>query len=41
MISSPHSYNIAPIELLFGAIKSVDLNPEQLSTGKTNFSNMV
>ena len=28
MILSPHSYNVAPVELLFGAIKSKELNPE-------------
>ena len=28
MLSAPHSYNVAPIEILFGAIKSNNLNPE-------------
>ena len=28
MILSPHSYNAAPIEMLFSAIKSNDMNPE-------------
>jgi hypothetical protein len=41
MITAPHSYNVAPIELLFGAIKSKDLNQEQLPTGKANFKNIV
>ena len=34
MISSPHSYNISPVEMLFAAIKTKDLNPERLPTGK-------
>lgn len=35
MLLSPHSYNVAPIELLFGAIKNnADLNPDQLPTNK-------
>ena len=34
MLLAPHSYNVAPIELLFGALKNSDLNPEQLPTGK-------
>jgi hypothetical protein len=34
MLLSPHSYNVAPIELLFGAIKTNLLNPEHLPTGK-------
>ena len=28
MISSPHSYNIAPVELLFGAIKTGNMNEQ-------------
>ena len=27
MLLGPHSYNVAPIELLFGAIKNENLNP--------------
>ena len=34
MLLSPHSYNVAPIELLFGAIKTKNLNPEEVPTGK-------
>ena len=34
MILGPYSYNVAPIELLFGAIKTGFNNPDQLSTGK-------
>ena len=34
MLLSPHSYNVAPIELLFGSIKNANLNPEQLPTAK-------
>jgi hypothetical protein len=41
MISSPHSYNIAPIELLFGAIKTGNLNEQQLPTSKGGFSNII
>ena len=41
MISAPHSYNISPIEILFGAIKSKKLNEDQLPTGKSNFKNVV
>ncbi len=34
MLLAPHSYNVAPIELLFGAIKNANLNPGNLPTGK-------
>ena len=34
MLSSPHSYNISPIEMLFGAIKTGNLNPSDLPVGK-------
>jgi hypothetical protein len=34
MLLAPHSYNVAPIELLFGAIKTGNLNPGSLPTGK-------
>lgn len=27
MLLAPHSYNVAPIEMLFGAIKANELNP--------------
>jgi len=27
MLLAPHSYNVAPIELLFGAVKTNHLNP--------------
>ena len=30
----PYSYLIAPIELFFGLLKSHDINPNQLKTGK-------
>ena len=32
---SPYSYNVAPIEMLFGAIKTGNNNPDNLPTGKT------
>ena len=32
--SGPYSYSTAPIELLFGALKRGELNPEQKPTGK-------
>ena len=35
MLSSPHSYNISPIEMLFAAIKTGNLNEEDIPTGKT------
>ena len=28
MLLAPHSYNVAPVELLFGAIKNANLNPD-------------
>ena len=34
MLLAPHSYNVAPIEMLFGAIKTNNLNPEGFSTSK-------
>ena len=40
MLSAPHSYNIAPIEIVFSALKSGNLNPEALATGRTGFSNI-
>jgi len=30
MVSAPHSYNLAPAELLFAALKATNLNPTQL-----------
>ena len=32
--SGPYSYSAAPIELLFGALKRGELNPERQPTGK-------
>jgi hypothetical protein len=32
--SGPHSYDVCPIELLFAAFKSVDVNPRLVATGK-------
>ena len=34
MVLAPHSYNVSPIELLFGAIKNTELNKEHLPTAK-------
>ena len=34
LIMGPHSYSTAPCELLFAAIKSKQLNPDGLPTGK-------
>ena len=34
MLLSPHSYNVAPIELLFGAIKTNNINPFDYPSGK-------
>ena len=33
-ISAPYSYSTAPIEYAFGFLKSIDLNPKRLKTGK-------
>ena len=41
VISAPYSYNLAPSELVFAAMKSTHLNLEQLPTGKGNFLNVV
>ena len=34
MFSGPYSYAAAPIEMVFGALKRGELNPERRSTGK-------
>ena len=34
MISGPYGYNIAPVEMFFSGIKSNNLNPELIRTGK-------
>ena len=34
MISGPYGYNIASIEMLFASIKSTNLNPDMIKTGK-------
>ena len=34
MLLFPHSYNVAPVELLFGAIKSKHLNVHEQPTGR-------
>ena len=41
MFSSPHSYNISWLELLFGSIKTGILNPDLLPVGKSNFVGIV
>ena len=41
MTSSPHSYNISWVELLFGAIKTGVLNPNDEPTGRGNFIGIV
>ena len=35
MFTGPHSYDASPIELFFAALKSKDINPLNLPTGKT------
>ena len=35
IISAPYSYDAAAIELYFGQVKSTDLNPGELSAGKS------
>ena len=34
MLSGPHSYNTAPVEMLFGGIKTGNLNVDNLPTGR-------
>ena len=34
LFTGPNSYLAAPVELLFGAFKAVDVNPRKLPTGK-------
>ena len=34
VIGGPYAFSAAPIEYFFSALKSVDLNPEGLRTGK-------
>ena len=41
MFFGPASYNVAPVELMFGLLKKVKLNPDGLATGKQGFSTMV
>ena len=35
------SYNVAATELMFAALKSTQLNPEGLQTGKKAFPNII
>jgi hypothetical protein len=41
MMSAPHSYNTSWVELLFGAIKTGVLNPDDQALGKGNFKGIV
>ena len=34
LFTGPHSYDAAPVELLFAAFKSEDVNPNHLPQGK-------
>ena len=34
LMLAPYSYDVAPCELFFAMFKSVDLNPDRLSTTK-------
>ena len=34
LISGPYGYDIAPVEMFFSAMKSTNLNPELIKTGK-------
>ncbi len=34
LFTGPHSYDAAPIELLFAAFKAADINPRKIKTGK-------
>ncbi len=38
VISGPYSYDGAPIELYFSAIKRGNLNPDNLQTSKSKFN---
>ena len=35
LFTGPHSYDGAPIEILFAHFKATDINPNRLPTGKT------
>ena len=37
----PYSYDAASIEIFFAMTKSVDLNPDSLPLGKSNFQNVL
>ena len=41
MFNSPHGYNVAPVELVFAALKNRHLNEEKFPTGKSNFESVV
>ena len=41
MLNPPHDYNVAPVELVFAYLKTTSLNPDNLSTGKSSFENIV
>jgi len=41
LYTGAHSYDSAPIELLFAAFKSDDVNPNQLPQGKSKFINVI
>ena len=34
LFTGPHSYDVAPCELLFAAFKAADINPRHVPTGK-------
>ena len=37
IFSGPHSYDAAPAELAFAALKSVNLNPADVKTSKSKY----
>ena len=39
--TGPHSYDASPCELFFAHFKKEDINPQRLTTGKSNFDNVV
>jgi hypothetical protein len=41
MVLGPYSYDASPCELLFAALKSVDINPRHVPTGKSHFPTVV
>ena len=41
MMQGPHSYDVAPCELLYSRFKAADINPRHVPTGKSHFDTVV